>query len=456
MIHIDVDTAVTVPVNVMPLTDDSDFVTRETGVAYNATGMDLVWNFVTCNGTITQTAVTPTTGGDYDWSEIGDAMYKIEIPASGGASINNDTEGVGYFTGVATGILPWRGPDILFRAAAVNDALIEGGDNLDVNAVEISGDSTAADNAESFFDGTGYAGTNNVIPSVTTVTGNVNGSVASVSGAVGSVTGNIGGNVTGSVGSVTGNVGGNVAGSVASVSGNLGGNVLGSVAGSVASVTGGINTSGGTITTLDALDTAQDTQHGTTQTYLSSNLGTNGANATEAGGTGDHLTALALSAAGVSAVQSGLATPTNITAGTITTVTNLTNAPTNGDLTATMKASVTAAVPTAAAIGTQVWSTSDRALSDPAGFKKNTAVANFMFLMVDAADHITPLTGATVTAERSIDGGAFASCSNSVSEVASGMYKISFSAADMNGDIISFKFTASGADPRYITISTET
>ncbi len=36
----------------------------------------------------------------------------------------------------------------------------------------------------------------------------------------------------------------------------------------------------------------------------------------------------------------------------VTTVTNLTNAPTAGDLTATMKSSVTAAVPTAAAIGT--------------------------------------------------------------------------------------------------------
>lgn len=38
-----------------------------------------------------------------------------------------------------------------------------------------------------------------------------------------------------------------------------------------------------------------------------------------------------------------LASTTNITAGTITTVTNLTNAPTNGDLTSTMKASVTTA-----------------------------------------------------------------------------------------------------------------
>lgn len=44
----------------------------------------------------------------------------------------------------------------------VNDA------TPDVNVAQLSGDSTAADNAEAFFDGTGYAGTNNVIPTVTT------------------------------------------------------------------------------------------------------------------------------------------------------------------------------------------------------------------------------------------------------------------------------------------------
>lgn len=49
-------------------------------------------------------------------------------------------------------------------------------------------------------------------------------------------------------------------------------------------------------------------------------------------------------ATAITAIQNGLATPTNITAGTITTVTNLTNAPTSGDLTATMKASVNAEV----------------------------------------------------------------------------------------------------------------
>jgi hypothetical protein len=45
----------------------------------------------------------------------------------------------------------------------------EAGD-IRCDVVMISGDATAADNAESFFDGTGYAGTNNVIPTVTTLT----------------------------------------------------------------------------------------------------------------------------------------------------------------------------------------------------------------------------------------------------------------------------------------------
>ena len=71
----------------------------------------------------------------------------------------------------------------------------------------------------------------------------------------------------------------------------------------------------------------------------------------------DAVDAASVKADAVAKIQAGLATPTNITAGTITTVTNLTNAPTTGDLTATMKASVTtaatAATPTIAALGTQ-------------------------------------------------------------------------------------------------------
>ncbi len=81
--------------------------------------------------------------------------------------------------------------------------------------------------------------------------------------------------------------------------GNQTADITGNLSGSVGSVTGAINTAAGTITTLDALDTAQDTQHGTTQAYLSTNLGSHGANATEAGGTGDQFTALKLSSTGV-------------------------------------------------------------------------------------------------------------------------------------------------------------
>lgn len=126
MIALDVDTALSeVPVNVAPLTDDTDFKSTEEAVAFNAAGMDLEWHFVSSAGAYTVTAVTPTSGGTYDWTHQGNGMYSIEIPASGGASINNDTEGYGYFVGKATGVLPWRGPTICFRAAGINDKLVD-------------------------------------------------------------------------------------------------------------------------------------------------------------------------------------------------------------------------------------------------------------------------------------------------------------------------------------------
>jgi hypothetical protein len=126
-IWFDVDTALAeVPVNKVPLIDDTDFKSIEAAIAYNATGLALYWHFVTTAGAYSVTAVTPTTGGNYDWTDQGDAgVYTIEIPASGGASINNDTEGFGWFTGVATGVLPWCSPIYGFRAAGLNNLLID-------------------------------------------------------------------------------------------------------------------------------------------------------------------------------------------------------------------------------------------------------------------------------------------------------------------------------------------
>jgi hypothetical protein len=142
----DVDTAISeAPVTLMPLVASADGNTIDDDVNYDVAGLDLVWNFVTTAGAYAQTAVTPTdTGGNYDWVEQGNGMFTIEIPASGGATINNDTEGFGWFTGTATGILPWRGPIIGFRAAVKN--------NLEVD------DGTAQANQSDFYDGTGYVG----------------------------------------------------------------------------------------------------------------------------------------------------------------------------------------------------------------------------------------------------------------------------------------------------------
>lgn len=263
----DVDAAVTVPVNLLPLLDDTDFKTRETGLTYNQAGLELIWNFVTTAGAQTHTAVTPTnTGGDYDWVNIGHGMYNIEIPASGGASINNDTEGFGWFTGYATGVLPWRGPVIGFRAAALNNALIDnawsttrglagtalpdaaadaagglvisdaGGLDIDAkltNAVptaatvadavwdEARADhttagsfgevETSADIADAVWDEAraDHVAAGSFGQGAASVQGNVTGSVGSVTGAVGSVTGAVG-SVTGAVGSVTAEVSANV------------------------------------------------------------------------------------------------------------------------------------------------------------------------------------------------------------------------------------------------------
>lgn len=85
---------------------------------------------------------------------------------------------------------------------------------------------------------------------------------------------------------------------------------------------------------------------------------------------------------------------------------------------------------------------------------KNVALNAFPFLMVLAADNVTPAPGLTVTATRSIDGGAFAPCANAVTSVGSGIYVINLAAADLNGDTITLRFTAATADDRFIVLAT--
>lgn len=91
----------------------------------------------------------------------------------------------------------------------------------------------------------------------------------------------------------------------------------------------------------------------------------------------------------------------------------------------------------------------------PTRITKNTALSAFPFLMVDGTDHVTPKTGLTITATRSIDGAAFAACANSATETGNGWYRIDLAASDMNGNTIALKFSATGADTRNITVITQ-
>lgn len=88
----------------------------------------------------------------------------------------------------------------------------------------------------------------------------------------------------------------------------------------------------------------------------------------------------------------------------------------------------------------------------PSALRKNQAFSNFTFVLISSVDHVSPIVGMTVTAERSIDGAAFASCSNAVSAIGAGVYKIDLTAADLNGNTITLKFTAVGADARLVTL----
>jgi len=172
----------------------------------------------------------------------------------------------------------------------------------------------------------------------------------------------------------------------------------------------------------------------------------------------------AISAAAGVTVPSSIASPTNITAGTITTVTNLTNAAGAGDLTSTMKASVTAAVPTVAAIQSGLATPTNitagtitsvtNAVAITSNKKKNTASNGFTFLMTSATTGL-PLTGLTVASQVSLDGGAFGSTTNSVTELADGVYVLNLSAADTNGNHVMLQFTATGANQLDVEIITQ-
>ena len=78
---------------------------------------------------------------------------------------------------------------------------------------------------------------------------------------------------------------------------------------------------------------------------------------------------------------------------------------------------------------------------------KSTA-HNRAFLMVQTADHISALTGATVTVALSKNGGSFATAGGAVTEIANGWYYVALNTTDTGtaGDL-AFHCTATSGDP---------
>lgn len=87
--------------------------------------------------------------------------------------------------------------------------------------------------------------------------------------------------------------------------------------------------------------------------------------------------------------------------------------------------------------------------------KKNTSLSNYHFLMTDSTTH-NPVAGKTVTATRVIDNGTFgAGTLSTVTEISGGMYRIDLPAADLNGNVVTLKFSASGCDDLFVTLTLE-
>lgn len=84
---------------------------------------------------------------------------------------------------------------------------------------------------------------------------------------------------------------------------------------------------------------------------------------------------------------------------------------------------------------------------------RNRSLSGFTFSMHNPDG--TNATGLTVTAQRVIDGGSLTSCTNSVTEISNGLYKIDLSAADLNGANVTLRFSATGVEDAVFNFVTQ-
>jgi hypothetical protein len=87
--------------------------------------------------------------------------------------------------------------------------------------------------------------------------------------------------------------------------------------------------------------------------------------------------------------------------------------------------------------------------------KRNVGFNHFQFVLFNSVDHVTPISGLTVTSRVSVDGASPVATVNTASSLANGIYNINLAAADTNGTTLMFEFTATGADPTFVRVITQ-
>jgi hypothetical protein len=85
--------------------------------------------------------------------------------------------------------------------------------------------------------------------------------------------------------------------------------------------------------------------------------------------------------------------------------------------------------------------------------RKNVSGQYLYFGLVDASDG-SPLTGASVSGYRDIDGAGQGAVTGNITEPGNGQYQLALSTADTNGNCIGFLFAAAGAVPVSMTVFT--
>lgn len=141
--------------------DATDFTTRETGLSSFTVRRSR-------NGGASAAYTTPTIN-ETDSSNM-PGVYELLLDEDMTIDSGDDTQEVCLHITHA-GMAPVTRTFELYRPKITAGETLTASSGIgSANVVQISGDAPAADNAKSFFDGTGYAGTNNVIPTVTTLT----------------------------------------------------------------------------------------------------------------------------------------------------------------------------------------------------------------------------------------------------------------------------------------------